>query len=102
MTRGREQRAASRHVARQLWRSASGGGSNYEEARAAESASDFVHKIRVATKVLEEALYWLRVLQRSDWVSRGSLDSLVSEIDQLVAILGVSARTAKSRALAKT
>lgn len=96
-----ESRAASRHVARQLWRSASGGGSNYEEARAAESAADFVHKIRVATKELREALYWLRVLQRSDWVPPGSLSGLMSEFDQLIAILVASARTAKSRASAK-
>jgi four helix bundle protein len=74
----------------------SGGGANYEEARGAESCADFVHKIRVATKELKEAHYWLRVLQRSDWIAPGAADGLVSEIDQLVAILVASARTAKS------
>jgi len=89
---------ASKHVAKQLWRAATGGGSNYEEARAAESSADFVHKIRLATKELREALYGLRVAQRSDWLRRGVADGLVDEIDQLVAILIASARTAKSRA----
>jgi four helix bundle protein len=89
--------SASKHVAKQLWRSTTGGGANYEEARGAESCADFVHKIRVATKELREAHYWLRVLQRSDWLSVGAADGLVDEIDQLVAILVASARTAKSR-----
>jgi four helix bundle protein len=91
--------AASKHVAKQLWRAASGGGANYEEARSAESCADFVHKVRVATKELREARYWLQVLQRSDWIERGTADSLIAEIDQLVAILVASARTARSRAL---
>lgn len=90
--------AARKHVAKQMWRAVTGGGANYEEARGAESSADFVHKVRVATKELREALYWLRVVQRSDWLTPGAADRLVDEVDQLVAILVVSARTAKSRA----
>lgn len=90
--------AASKHVAQQLWRAATGSGSNYEEARGAESSADFVHKIRLATKELREAHYWLRVVQRSDWLRPGAADGLVDKFDQLVAILVASARTAKSRA----
>ena len=89
--------AASKHVAKQLWRSASGGEANYEEAGGAESTADFVHKVRIATKELREAHYWLRVVQRSNWLAAGTVDKLVLEIDQLVAILVASARTAKSR-----
>lgn len=88
--------AASKHVAKQLWRAATGGGANYEEARGAESRADFVHKIRVATKELREAYYWLRVVQRSRWLAAGATDRLVDEVDQLVAILVASARTAKT------
>jgi four helix bundle protein len=91
--------AASKHVAKQLWRAATGGGANYEEARGAESRADFVHKIRVATKELREAYYWLRVVQRSNWLPAGEADRLVDEIDQLVAILVASARTAKASTL---
>ncbi len=47
--------AASKHASKQLWRAATGGGANYEEARGAESRADFVHKVRVATKELREA-----------------------------------------------
>lgn len=81
-----------------MWRAATSGGANYEEARAAESSADFVHKIRLATKELREARYWLRVVQRSDWLRPGAVGRLADELDQLVAILVASARTAKSRA----
>jgi four helix bundle protein len=87
--------AAAKHVAKQLWRAVTSGGANYEEARGAESRADFVHKVRVATKELREAHLWLCVVQRSSWRVPGRIDSLVNELDQLVAILVASARTAK-------
>ena len=85
--------SASKHVAKQLWRAATGGGANYEEARSAESSADFLHKLRVATKELREAHYGV---QRSDWAREVQLDRLVDEFDQLIAILVASARTAKA------
>lgn len=88
---------AAKYTATQLWRAATGGGANYEEARSAESCADFVHKVRVATKELRETLYWLRVLDQSDWLEGDPTKGLIDEVDQLVAILIVSARTAKSR-----
>jgi hypothetical protein len=45
------------------------------------------------------AKVWPRVAQRSDWIPDGATDSLVSEIDQLVAIFIASARTARTRLL---
>ncbi|MBI5486405.1 MAG: four helix bundle protein [Deltaproteobacteria bacterium] len=88
--------AASRHLADQLWRAASSGGANYEEARGAESRADFVHKIRVATKELREAHYWMQVARRSNCVGPDA-DPLIDEFNQLIAILVASARTARSR-----
>jgi four helix bundle protein len=88
--------AASRHVSKELVRAVTGGGANYEEARGAESRADFVHKVRVATKELREAYYWLRVVQRSNGLPPGAADRLVDETTELVAILVASARTAKS------
>src|SRR5262245_24043013 len=51
--------AAGRHVGAQLVRSATGTGANYEEARAAESRDDFVHKVGVAAKEARETVFWL-------------------------------------------
>jgi four helix bundle protein len=46
----------------QLAKAATSIGSNYEEAQAAESSKDFIHKIGVVLKESRESNYWLRVL----------------------------------------
>ncbi len=51
------QSIAGRHIADQLVRSATGAGANYEEARGAESRRDFVHKLGLALKELQEGGY---------------------------------------------
>ncbi|HUQ02387.1 MAG TPA: four helix bundle protein [Kofleriaceae bacterium] len=85
---------AGRHVASQILRSATSGGANYEEARAAESRDDFIHKIGVALKEVRESVFWLALIQRSGW---GDASALIREAEELCAILGASKRTAKSR-----
>jgi four helix bundle protein len=87
---------AGRHVAAQLTRAVTGGGANYEEARAAESRGDFIHKIGVAAKELRETVYWLELIQRTAWTTQ-DLRSMICEAEELSAILGASARTARSR-----
>ena len=39
---------AQRHIALQLLRAATSSGANYEEACAAESRADFIHKMQIA------------------------------------------------------
>ena len=69
---------AGRHVASQIVRSATGGGANYEEARAAESREDFIHKVGVSAKEVRETVYWLEFIARSAW-TRQDLSSLIRE-----------------------
>ena len=45
---------AGRHVAAQMLRSGTSPAANYGEARGAESRADFVHKLRVVVKELNE------------------------------------------------
>ena len=88
---------AAKHILRQLVRAATGGGSNYEEARGAESRADFIHKLGIANKEVREALYWLLLTQEAALVVDAELDALTREADELVAILTSSIRTAKER-----
>jgi four helix bundle protein len=85
---------AGRHVAGQLIRSATGGGANYEEARAAESRNDFVHKAGIAAKEVRETVYWLQLIQRCGWIKQ-DLGEGIREAGELAAILAASARTAR-------
>jgi len=89
---------AGRHVAAQLIRSATGGGANYEEARAAESRDDFAHKVTVAAKEVRETVFWLALIERCGWVAPDQTAGLLAEANELAAILGASVRTARARA----
>ncbi len=86
---------AGKHVSKQLIRSSSGAGSNYEEARGAESSADFVHKLGVSRKEMRESLYWLR-LSDGELLEDEEIGSLTREANELTAILTSSMKTAKS------
>jgi four helix bundle protein len=45
---------AGKHIAAQILRSGTSPAPNYEEARGAESYADFVHKLRIVLKELNE------------------------------------------------
>jgi four helix bundle protein len=57
------------HVSRQLLRSGTAAAANYGEARGAESRSDFVHKLRIVLKELNETTVWLELIIESSLIS---------------------------------
>ena len=89
---------AGRHIADELLRSGTAGGSNYQEARSAQSRRDFVHKVSMAAKELREAIYWLALVEHTSLGHTEIARALRREAGELVAILVASARTAKSGA----
>src|SRR6185503_11446449 len=55
---------AGRHIALQILRSGTAPAPNYAEARGAESRADFIHKLGIVRKELNETSVWLRILSR--------------------------------------
>ena len=53
-------------IANQLLKSGTGIGANIHEAQNAESRADFIHKMKIAVKELEETKYWLILCERSE------------------------------------
>ncbi|GMN07771.1 hypothetical protein MTsPCn5_31600 [Croceitalea sp. MTPC5] len=53
-------------VARQLLKSGTSIGANIHEAQNAETRIDFIHKMKIALKELEETKYWLTLCERSE------------------------------------
>ncbi len=52
-------------IARQLIKSGTSIGANIKEAQSAESKSDFIHKMKIASKEVEETAYWLLLCEKS-------------------------------------
>jgi len=85
------------HIAGQLLRSGTSPLPNHGEAPAAESANDFVHKLKICLKDLRESYRWLLLVQRVPLVGPRLVDPLVKETDELVRTFVHSIQTAKQR-----
>jgi four helix bundle protein len=88
---------AGRHVAVQIVQAGTSVGAHYEEARGAESKADFIHKLRLALKECRETRYWLMVIKRGKLLPGDFPADLLTEADELCAILGQSTLTTKGR-----
>ncbi|HQQ59819.1 MAG TPA: four helix bundle protein [Kiritimatiellia bacterium] len=89
---------AGPHVAGQILRSGTSPAPNYGEAQTAESAADFIHKLKIALKELRESGIWLRIIAKAHMVKSASLlTPLLHETDELIAIAFTSIQTAKQR-----
>ena len=84
-----------KHIAGQLVRSGTSPAPNYEEACAAESRRDFIHKVRIALKELRETRCWIKLIMRSDLLPATRMNELAIETDELCRILGQSLVTAR-------
>ena len=85
--------SAGKHISRQLVRSATSGAPNYAEARGAESQKDFVHKLKIVLKELNESRVWLKMIVRSSLLDVARLEPLQVECEELCKIVGASIRT---------
>jgi four helix bundle protein len=92
---------AGKHIAGQILRSGTSPAPNYGEARGAESRADFVHKIRVVLKELNETSVWLRMIERSGLLKGDLLVDIVYENGELCRIFAASLKTARSRSQSK-
>jgi four helix bundle protein len=84
-----------RHVAGQLVRCGTAPAPNYEEACAAESRNDFVHKLRIVLKELRESRSWIRLVTKAEMLPAQRLADLLDECTQLCNIIGQSIATAR-------
>ena len=66
---------------------------NYGEARGAESKADFVHKVRIVLKELNETVVWLRIIERSKLLKAELLVDIIQENGDLCKIFAKSLKT---------
>jgi four helix bundle protein len=89
---------AGNHVAGQLLRAGTSPLPNHDEAQAAESRKDFVHKLKICHKELRESRRWLRLIQRVPLLKPALVEPLLQETEELIRIFHTSIRTANKRA----
>ena len=95
-----KQSELGRILGRQLLRSGTSIGANYQEGQAGQSRSDFISKTSIALKEARESHYWLRLLIGSEVLPANLLENLLDESEQLKKILGAIVTRSKKNAIA--
>jgi four helix bundle protein len=84
-------------VASQIIGSGTSIGANVEEAQAAESKADFIHKYRVALKEARETKYWLRLIVGANLIVENSVVGLRTEADEISRVIAQIIINARKR-----
>ena len=86
------------HISKQILRAGTAVAANYGEARGAESRSDFIHKLRIVLKELNETAVWLQLMQQCSLTSKEQIVAIVAENQELCRIIAASVKTARGSA----
>lgn len=84
-------------LGKQVLRSGTSVGAHYREAARARSDAEFISKIEGALQELDETGYWFDLLVESDIVAKEKLSGLISETEELLAILTSCSKNVKKR-----
>jgi len=83
-------------LGRQVLRSGTSVGAHVREGRRSRSDVELISKIESGLQELEETVYWLELLVDAGMVKPEQMTELLTEADELIAILVTGARTVKT------
>ena len=81
-------------LSKQLLRCGTSVGASIAEAQRGQSKADFAAKMNIALKEANETRYWLKLLYRTDYLSKAQYESLNTDIQELLGILMAICKTA--------
>ncbi|WP_291725586.1 four helix bundle protein [Bernardetia sp.] len=84
-------------LSKQILRSGTSVGANVREAEFAQSNLDFIHKLSISQKEINETLYWLELLKETDFIKNEEFESLNFDATELLKIITSSIKTMKSK-----
>lgn len=84
-------------LSKQLMRSGTSIGANVSEAVRGQSDADFISKLSIALKEANETDYWLRLLNKTDYLNEKEYESISKDLDEVIAILVSIIKTMKNK-----
>ena len=99
LTEGLPQRQSDRVIGNQLVRSGTSVGANYRSACRGRSKAEFISKLGIALEEADESAYWLELIVESKLLKKDLVAPLLSEANELAAILFASIKTAKNKSV---
>lgn len=82
-------------ISKQVLRSSTSVGAMIREAEHSESKADFIHKIAIARKEINETIYWLDLLLLSGYLQKTHFKSINDDALELQRLLWSSIKKAK-------
>lgn len=77
----------ARVIRNQITKSATSIGANYREANRSRSPNDFKNKIKICESEASETVYWLEIMEELKWVDPETLQPIIKEASELLAML---------------
>ena len=81
-------------LAKQLLRCGTSIGANIAEAQRGQSRADFAAKMNIALKETNETLYWLKLLHKTEYLTKMQYDSIDADARELLGLLTSICKTA--------
>jgi four helix bundle protein len=88
---------SSQVIGKQLLRSGTSIGANYRAACRGKSTADVIHKLSIVEEEADESLYWMELLIDCKLVPECKLVRLMSDVNEIVAMVVASIRTMRSK-----
>ena len=83
-------------LSKQLLRSGTSVGAMVREAEHAETKKDFLHKMAIAQKEINEAIYWLDLLKETNYLTSQYYESIHSDAIEIIKIITSILKSTKS------
>ena len=84
-------------LSKQILRSGTSVGAMVWEAEHSESKADFIHKLAIAQKEINETIYWLELLKETEYISSKEYESINADAVEVMKIITSSIKTSKSK-----
>ncbi len=82
-------------LSKQLLRSGTSVGAMIREAEYGETKKDFIHKMSVAQKEINESIYWIELLEQTKYISKEQFLSINNDAVELIKLITSIIKTTK-------
>ena len=82
-------------LSKQLLRSGTSTGALVREAEHAETTKDFIHKMAIAQKEINETIYWIKLLKETEYLETKQFQSLNTDATEIIKLITSIIKTTK-------
>lgn len=83
-------------LSKQLLRSGTSVGAMIREAEHAQTKKDFIHKMSIAQKEINETIYWLELLEATDYLTDEQFEGMNNEAVEIIKLVTSILKTSKN------